>query len=349
MSDGAILSGQQYDKRNNIVEPFTEQVKDYTKPLSGPQLTGSESVAATEITPMDAGAAKVRTWDAAAIATELAALVIKVVGKTTVNLPSVLTSLTMTYNKNVGVGEGSHPTANQAFIVTGAGSATTHIQSQAQASASIIPDIIPAITQYSGVLVPCTHVFMYMATPVTMVALLAKLSSAAVMNATVLDLPVFKSKIHTFILKGMQFSLHQSADTDVSFSFNDDVSHWSKSVQWGSDKSTDAGLSNKVVSVGPVLNAAITIGSSSDTITATVTVDANSAAVTGSVPISAITNEPTPHSATATGSVSPTSISATSPTAVPVTGLYLVELNPDIGEYGLAYIHAVIVDFTNYA
>lgn len=347
MSDGNKLHGQQFDPRGpGLVLPFTEQVKDYGGAVDA-RVTGDEGDEFTEIHPIDKGAAKVVEWDSAAIADEMENFVIKVAGKTIVDLPDVLTGLSVTYNSSSGNGLGSHPKENQALVVTGAGAASARIVSSAQASAAMSVELIPTITRYGGKKVPCTHCFFYSPLPVTLATILSRLTT--IMGETVTDLPVFKEKIYTFVLKGGQVSLKQSADSDIGFSFNTDVSHWSKSVQWGSDKSVEVGITSRPMIIGPVINDSLSISNSSDNLSASTTVSANTNAVTGSLSIDAITNEPSDLQGSAEASVEPSSISATTPAAVPTSGLHLVDLDPSIGEYGHALIHAIVVDFVNYA
>jgi len=350
MADGEILSGQDYQPQGSgITRRFTEQVKDYDKATAtSAMLTGSEGTAGVEITPMDRAAAKVRTWDLTGIAAELAASVIKVAGKTRVDLPDVLTGLTSTYNQPLGVGAGSHPSSQQGFVATGtSGSGSLNPRATAQASAAILPDLQPAITTYRNLLVPCTHVFFYSPIPVTIATVLSRLTT--IMSATVTDLPVFKEKIYTFTLKGMQVSIRQSAETRVSAAYSDSGGNISKSYDYGDDKAGEVGVSVKTITLPPVINGSITISSATDSQAVSISVDASSMAITGDVTVSAITNTPTSLSATASAAITPSSISATSPASVPTTGLYLVDLQPSIGEFGHAFIHAVVVDFSVYA
>ena len=351
MSDGRILSGQQFDPRGDTtVLTYTEQVQDYDKNVS-PQVVGVEGVDGVEITPMDAAAAKVRTWDLAAIQAQLATSVIKVAGKTTVDLPDVLTAIAATYNKDFGTGVGSHPTSKQGLEVVGAGSGSLHPTASAQASASIVVDISPSITTYRNLKVPCTHAFFYMALPVTTAQILTRLATAALFGAPVTDLPVFRPKIHSFVLKGGQLALRQSADTEISCSESSDVTSHTKAYQSGDEYSKEVGVSSKTVTIGPVINGTINIsgGTSDTTGIVTISVDASCVGISGSINLSPITNTPAALSGTVSASVTPTSASATSPTGIPTTGLYLVDLTPDIGEYGYAFIHAEVVDFSVYA
>lgn len=351
MSDGNILSGQQFDPRGDTtVRRFTEQVMDYDK-SAAPRTVGVEGNDGVEITPMDAAAAKVRTWDLAAIRAELAASVIKVPGKTTVDLPDVLTAIAATYNKDHGTGAESHPTTQQGLEVHGGGSGSLRTSATAQASASIVVDITPSITTYRNIKVPCVHAFFYMEMPVTNAQVLTRLASAALFNATVLDLPIFRPKIHSFVLKGGQIALRQSADSEVAGSVNAAETVWSKSFQYGDGYSKEVGVSIRTKEIGPVINGTVNIsgGTSDTTGTVSISVDASCLGLTGAIDIATIDNTPAAVTGSASASVTPTSASATSPTAIPTSGLYLVDLNPDIGEYGYAFIHAVVVDFSVYA
>jgi hypothetical protein len=67
------------------------------------------------------------------------------------------------------------------------------------------------------------------------------------------------------------------------------------------------------------------------------------------VPVGVIANEPTPIMATVNAGVTPASFSATSPAAIPTSGKRLVAHTGDPADYGFTLIHAVVVDFAQYA
>ncbi len=340
MSDGAKLSGQQLRTKGNFIVPFTEQEQDYRGPNTL-RVTGAEGTAATEIIPTDRGAAKVRTYDFAAVAADLAASSIKIVGKTVVRqLPNVLTAYTVTYTKSGGNGASNYPTSQQAAVNAG----SIAPRATAQASAVIQPTLTWTMTYYEDLTVDCTHVFLYLASGTTLATILAALTT--VMGATVLGIPFFRpDKGCQITLKGEQVSVQQTATSTLHFQAG---TPGSASSEYGDSYSTEVAPTIRIETLPPHIRGAVSLtGSSSDTKTATTTVVAN---ITAAGSVSAlITNAPAAITLTATGSISPTSLAATSVTAVPVTGLYLTDINGEEDEFGLNLIHCVVVDFAQYA
>jgi hypothetical protein len=349
MSDGKKLAGQQFNPRGaGVVIPYIEQMVDYDKTNDGSvQLTGSENVVATEITPVDAASAKVRTYDLAAIAAIYEAVVFSVPGKTTVPLPNVLTSVTATFNKTHGDGQSLFPVTQQGAASAGSGSSSVSPHATAQSSAAIIADVEYEITNYRDILVDCQHYYFYLTGVSTMAAALTKV--AALAGATVTSLPIFKTRTHQITAKGMQVSLQANASTSATVSASEAASSWS--YEWGNGYSKEVGVSTKVVTIPETIHGTITIASPTDSDTATVTVKADSLAlyINATPIVPAITNSPAAITMTANGSVSPASLSATSPASIPTSGLYLADVNGSIDDYGFVLIHATVVDFAQYA
>lgn len=356
MSDGCRLYGVQYDLRKNLTFPFWERMFDYTGDTLT-RKTGQESgAAAMDQTPEDRQAAKVRQYDVAAIvAAALARPAQTGPAKVKVNLPDVLNSVTVTFNKNSGSGATNFPASQQAYSITNAGSGQADIRAQAQASAAIVPSVSWDIDSFSQIEVNATIVSFYFGPLVTMADVLSVCSVA--MGATVTDLPIFQSKQHQLVLKGQQVSLQATAETDVgsAFNSNDTLPASSGFVKWGDSYSQEVGVSSHVETIPYSIHGLLTIASNTDTATVTVTVKADTPAITGpgSAAIGAVTNEPTPITLTANGSVKTTSggntLSATPQTDVPRTGLKLVDVQSNEDDYGLSLVHATVVDMTQYA
>jgi hypothetical protein len=353
MSDGAILHGQQFDPRGvGIKLRFTEQVLDYDG-LDTARVSGAEGNALTEISPIDRAAAKVRVWDSASLAAEYNAALIEFPGKTTVDLPDVLTSITATYNKSSGSGASNHPVTQQGVIVTGGGSGGLSPKATAQGSAAIIADVTWNIESYRNIQVDCQHYFFYLTTTATLAQVLAKLATIPSCG-TVTNLPVFKPRSLQIKVYGGQVSVQQSADTKVSAGWSQNsagtVTSTIKQYEYGDSYSKEVGVSTKVLTIPPTIHAALSVGGlTNDSESVTVTVKANTGPLVGPAPVGTITNEPTPIMATVNGGVTPTSFPATSQTAIPTSGKRLVALTPNIGEHGFTLIHAVVVDFAQYA
>lgn len=356
MSDGVRMYGVQYDLRKNLTFPFWEEMYDY-RGNTVTRKTGLEVAAsAMDQTPEDRQAAKVRQYDPAAIvAAALARPAQTGPAKVKVpSLPDVLNSVTVAFNKNSGVGATNFPTSQQAYSITNAGSGQADIRASAQASAAIVPSVSWDIDSYSQILVNATIVSFYRGPLVTLADVLAVCTTA--MGAAVTDLPLFKSKQHQLVLKGQQVSLQAIAETDIGTSFNSNSPPASSGfAKYGDSYSQEVGVSSHVETIPYTIHGAITIASNTDTATVTVTVKADTPAIsgTGSANISPITNEPTPITLTASGSVKTTSggnsLAATAQTDVPKTGLMLVDVQSNEDDYGLSLVHATVVDMTQYA
>ena len=353
MSDGIIAHGQQFNPRGTGLKlRFTEQMQDYTG-TDAARVTGAEGNAVTEISPIDRAAAKVRVWNLAAITAEYEASVVEFPGKVTVDLPDVLTSITATYNKSAGSGASNHPVSQQYFYIVNGGSGGLSPKATAQGSAAIIADVTVNVTNFRGIQVNCQHYYFYLTSTATLTQIIAKLATIASCG-TVTDLPIFKPETKQIKVYGGQVSLQQSANTTVSSGFTQDKDNvlktTSQAFEFGDGYSKEVGVSTKVITIPPTIHAALSVsGLTTDTETVTVTVVANSAPIFGPAPLNTIINEPTPIQATVNAGVTPASLSATSPSTIPTSGKYLVAHTGDIAEYGFTLIHAVVVDFGQYA
>ena len=353
MSDGIIAHGQQFNPRGTGLKlRFTEQMQDYTG-TDAARVTGAEGNAVTEISPIDRAAAKVRVWNIAAITAEYEASVVEFPGKVTVDLPDVLTSITATYNKSAGSGASNHPVSQQFFYVLGSGSGGVSPKATAQASAAIIADVTVNITNFRGIQVNCQHYYFYLTSTATLAQIIAKLATIPSCGP-VKDLPIFKPETKQIKVYGGQVSVQKSANTTVNTGFgvdkNKKVTSSVRSLEYGDGYSKEVGVSTKVITIPPTIHAALSVdGLTTDTETVTVTVVANSCPIGPTVVVNTIINEPTPIQATVNAGVTPASLSATSPSTIPTSGKYLVAHTGDIAEYGFTLIHAVVVDFGQYA
>lgn len=347
MSEGAILAGQQYEPGKDRTFRFTEQAKDYTG-ANDARVTGSEGAAATDITPLDRAAAKVRTYNLAAIVALLEAEAFVTPIKLVLSdLPDVLTAVTVTHNNQKGNGAANYPVSQQDFLITGSGSGSLSPRASAQASVAILPSIVPTINdsyrrrKVNGRVV----VFNVAADVVTIATILTRLGT--ILSVSVTDLPVFKPVQVALAAMGQQFSVQQKASSTASAS----VSGTSNTVayEYGDEYSKEVGLSEKVEIIPPTIHGSITISDPTGSQQATVTVAANTKAISGAAAIGAITNEPTPITVTAESTVAPASISATSPASIPSTGTYLVDVAGQQDDFGVTQIRAIVVDFTQYA
>jgi len=330
--------GQNYNAKLNLVVPWTESTI----------APGASGTAKTDINPVDYAKQRNRTYGS--VTTAYDAVFFSGVGTTVVDLPDVLTGLSVVYNKAFGTGVSNYPATQQAGFVSGGGSLTTNPSNTVKASASIQPDLVYSITRYGGIKVPCVHYYFYLTGTVSITTVIARLLTGGV---TALQLPVFKTASQTFVLNGSQVEVQSTAKTSVTTSFDTNsagaLTRSAASTEWGDDYSENVSTSVKSVMLPATLHAAFNSLVVSDSTTATATASAPFFGHGPTVVVGSIPNAPGARTKVANASVFPTSLAATSPTTIPTTGKYIVDVSSEIGEYGYMLVHAVVVDFSVYA
>lgn len=419
--NGKLLQGQAYDPTDDIVVRFTERM------FQDDNADGILGQARTDITPHDEASSQVRVWESPA--TALDGIIYTFASTVNLQLPDVLVSVTITYNKSAQSSTSTHAVGTAVCTGT-SGGLDLNPSSSAQAGAAVVPDAQVEIAQTWGQNVPVTQYFFYLAGNVTTAAILAKLqtfltvatsgivagvvttttphglfanqpfkfitlntpsggvavattyfakvitdtthftysataggaalaghsAASGTLAPTISTWPVFRPVSHTLTLKGMQVSLQQSADSHHQDHWNTSdlskaISPFSGSLSEGQGK--DVGVTVRTVTIPPTIHPLITLSSTSDTADAATTVKANIPAITGTglaPSFSSVTNEPTPLTLTATGSVTPTSLATTGhQTSIPVAGLYLYQIDTSPYKYGYATVRAILVDFSFFA
>lgn len=359
MSDSTTRSGVQLDlQRGPLRLFFTEREYDYNNPNDDgtPRVTGQESNAGVDQTPLDRDAAKVRTFDLAQTIAEALALPPTVtLGKIRVPLPDVITSAQVTYSKSSGSGSSDHPAANQAGIVNGSGGLAFDPRSSSQGSAAVSPTLTFVRDSPSSVLVNCENYFFYAESPMTMVATLAAINTVA--PSAVVDLPILYPAEVQLLLKAGQVSARAGADVTVHASKSDAADVSSGDYAYGTDGSTEVGQQTQRDILPESLHDTITLSASDSqavTVTANVTTGAVSLA-TASTSIS-FTGATANRSITATAlasvlipAVGTAVVPPTNPIDIPRTGRYLVLIEGEEDIIGLIKVHATVVNFLQYA
>lgn len=363
MSDGKVKAGVQFDPNGTLALPFTERVYDYhgAGSVASPRVTGQEAVDGVEQTPLDEAAAKVIQYDLAAIAAAFEAEWIVTPGKTVVQtLPDVLVSVAVTYNVSVGNGTTSFPVSQQAFAISVRGSGSINPRATAEGTASILPSATWTMKRwYKSKLVNCVNYYFFLTQETTLAAVLTKLSAKA--SAAVNDFPDFRPVEHQLHCFGQQVSVQASAQSEASLAFTlEDVTTITSetaSFQWGNGSSKSNGVSEKVETIPEAIHGSLTIATDTlaQGVSATVVANTVDLTINAAVHVAAIVNEPAATEGTATGSITfENGIASTGATAgvsaIPTSGLYLVELNSESDErFGFTKIHAVVVNFAQYA
>jgi len=365
--NGATLPGQQYDSRTSVVKQFTETRMDRQS------ATAIAGQAATEIIPGQAQDALVRVFTDASAA-YLAVTPRLIAGYHNMladQVPDMLTGVTVTFNFSEQAGS---DTNDEPLVkVTGnSGTYNSDATSQAQAGASVMPSIQPEIKQ-TPQRVKCTNAFFYMVGNFTEEDLLTKLGGAAYFNASVLAWPIFRPVAHTVVLKGQQVSLRANCRAKQYLTFsgdgatlssyayefipgNDPTNYYGQGTITGKlneGSAVEAGLSNQIVTIPPTIHALITFSPNTLSKTASVTVAAKirQATVTGLLTgtLQGINNSPGTQNATAEANIYPTSLPATNVTAIPTSGLYLVDVQSSFVEEGVSFVHATVINASQFA
>lgn len=182
-------AGQTYNDDLDVVEQYTLAVVDAsTAPLGTNR---------KDITPMDSRRSRVKTVDIAAIAAVLDAYSVTYPSRTNVQLPDILTSITSVWESSAGSGE-----ATESGSASAAGSNTSislHGNVSADASSTIMPEVIIEITRPWGQNKSCVEYYFFLPNPVTEADILAKLPLVSAW-------PDFNPKSHTLVLRGQKAS-----------------------------------------------------------------------------------------------------------------------------------------------
>lgn len=313
---GQLLIGK---RRQNAVA-FTEQEMDQQDAVDN--FIGTQHV---EATPLDRGATRVRVLGNAALP---AALVID--STATINLPSVLKSLSIVYVKDDG---SATYTESGSAVGTGTYSIGLSLSGDCQASATCIPKAIHNIQNASRPNMPVKRAFLY-ATDTADV--LSQLTTA--LGATVNAWPNFKEESISLTLYGQKKTGTARSRAQGSLAASSGGS--SSSLTTGVGDGYDVSNIIEQVQLPNTLHGAFSLSaSSSQSSTAVSTIGGMGSIGTGVTKTTTIT---------ANGSVTPSSISATAITDIPASGLYLysAEFEPyDVKD--IAFVHAIVFDFAN--
>lgn len=333
---GETQKGLKYDEEGNIVIPFTQ----YMARRPGADTVCDALTAATEVVPNDRQSALVRTYTAPTTAQFRAAA--RIYSDTAdIQLPDVLESITVTFNQNKG--EGNHAENGGGISAGQTGNLTLSLNSRAQSSIAILPDIQPNIKRYYTRNLSVTKVLFYMTgASITQAAMLTELG--VILGSTVLAWPVFRPVAHTLTLNGFQLSLSADADVQQHVSWNS--SNVTRSYGQGTGKSYDAGVSVKTVRLPETIHGAISLATPTKTDKLKVKAEAGwtSEGTAANWPL--INSVSDIESAELTAFITPGTLAATSPAAIPTSGLYLYESPSALWKYGATRFLATIVDFS---
>lgn len=337
---GDLLHGQLFDKQEGVATPFTQQISNFNRGETSAHL----GTANYEIIPIDDNACQEKHFDVSAAQALRATLAYSSPTFIQMDLPDVLTNLTVYYNRNDGTGADVH--TGTGASVGDSWSFGMNLPGRASSSVSLIPDIFPVLERFDGQHVPATaYRFFYVGNP-TQTTIIASLLS--LFGATVNQLPLWKTETFTVSLFGQQISLSADVNAQQQASASDSNTTFTQSG--GQGYSIQTGVSSSPRVIPPCLHGNITIPNP----TLAVTIDASASAGwtgTGTGAFNAVSNPfptygvtSTTPTKTATATVKPSVLAATSPAAVPLFGLYLADVRAEFYEVNEWLITAYVVN-----
>jgi hypothetical protein len=247
------------------------------------------------------------------------------------DLPDVLESVSIVWSESLTEGDGdstgnSEVTGAKSYRVDGdvTRSATTRLEIQ--------PSLNVQVKRYWGRDLPATAKFFFLPInngAVTEEQVLAKLGAQ--------KWPVFKPRSNTLILKGIQLAVEVKAGVGQVLSENAQGELITSTNKSEVSQSTGQ-LNLNVVTLPFTINSTINLsGSTSQSKLVTARAKAK---LTGKLDAESDLSE----SYTGTASVQPTSIPATSPTAVPTSGIYLIQSRIEPYKWGYAKCSAIVLN-----
>lgn len=329
------LSGQLYDRQNDLVIQYTEQRK----------VTGSnQGDAGTEITPEDFSRSMVRVYNITAIKAAYAAFHLGVpdyVNFTDGDIPPVLTVLTANYTADSG--SGVHDETGAASSTGATISVSLSLTGSSEGSASVSPFVAPQILEVPKRPFAVMQYFGYMDGGFTQAQLLTKLAGVNFANATVNAWPAFKPVAITILAKTRKVS--GRAEAAASTSYGKGTDRVDAATSSGQSKSVQVSTGIQVIQIPPTLHANL-----AGSIPADATTNFSAVArvnLTGSGgPASKDSGTATTGTLTAGGGFSSTSLAATTITTWPTTGLYLFNVQTSQAEFGQVLFRAIVFDFS---
>lgn len=322
---GRLLHGLRMHGTHQVPVPFTKQMDSA---IDQADAIAEAATPLTEVEPKDRGASDVISY----ATLDLSNYWLSYDGiERRMRIPDVLTSLVLTYEK--GGGDTSYVEAADT-TASGSYSVGVSLSGQAQASAFVLPKIIPTLHETWSFNQPVSHYF-YFGQAFDQATILAKLS--AKLGTTVNAWPVFKPESITLKLVGQRTSSNARATFQGSVSSHSGGDSTSESAGFGEGQEFSPQV--ETVQIPATLHGAITLSPSSSSQTNTATAGISASGIIGGGG-GGVAN------CIATGSVTPTSIPATSPAGVPTSGLYLFDFDIEPAEtFGWFYAHAVVFDF----
>lgn len=316
------LVGQKFDRTLGVGVTFSQQV---TSVADAAGQLGNDD---TDITPKDALRSEVVISDVdAAVLDAYMRMYASTIPR--IDFPAILTSVSVTWETTQGIGDSAEQGAT---TITGGGNLYLNLPDSSQASATVIPDVVPIIQDVYAENIPATEYVFFVVDNTATSAVLARIPAS--------PWPLFRPVSHVFTCKGEKVSVRASANTQLSIHLG--TSDFSESVSQGDGGEQDFSSVVRSVTTKPVIHGTITL--TGDT-TKTATVLANAAST---IPgFAAATRN---ISLTAKGAVTPGTLGATPGiSAVPTSGLYAYRVTTEGYQSGYTLVRVLVVDFADLA
>lgn len=248
MSQGESQLGQELDDRFGITVPYVQEMLDRQE---ADKHIGDAN---TEIVPNDAASAKSRTFDLTKFAAVMDAFYIAYPNIVDVQLPDILDSIGIVWEKSQGVGSGTESGIANTTGTTFSYSLSSSIESQG--SAAVMPELAIEYTEGNIVGADVDDYYFFLKSPVTKDQIITKV--ALLSGIDVSAWPVYTPKGHTIVLRGQKVSISQRTNMRVSSQASPDGSSYAQSSGVGS--SEDYGSSIRAVSIRPTIHGQIVLG-----------------------------------------------------------------------------------------
>lgn len=332
---GSILKGSRKIGEINSNLAFSEQI---VTPPGDAELVADPDIT---YTPVNEFLSLKRTETAPTAA--LDAYYLSYASKANLQLPNTLTGISVVWQESGG--NGSYSTDVDGGM---SGPLPHHLSAtdsgSAHGSASAVPELQYTITENNGSGVDTTSHFFFLPLPVTTTDIIDFLKTKLGVG-TINTWPRFKPKAITLTLRGVKVAARANASGSLAYSIRDDgAEYYSRKVGEGTDY--DFSSSIGTITIPPTLHAAGTVsGTTSKDPAVDVTAEVGWTGWGTFPSLDASSNAATSGSA----SITPTSITATNYTAIPSSGIYLVDTRVEPFDWGYARVFAETLDASIFA
>lgn len=312
------LSGIEYEESFDFGIPYIERIAE-----------SIEDGISADIAPIGDGKYLVREYNKDEIESSLEAFYEKYPTRTNLNLPKILKSISLVWDKSETSGEQiSDSSYSGAFT-----SITLGDNGQNSLDVSVTPQFNLQFEEVNGSnIFADTHLF-FLRGPVTLEKILEKCQADKVW-------PVFKTKSYTFTSKGAQVSAVVDASYSISINANPVGLIANKNQQFKQSRS----ITNIVLNIPPCIHANLVC---KDANNATSKTASASASVYLQIPYIGSLG---PYEKTVTETVDVNiSLSQTSPPDIPRNGIYLIDSTVEPYKYGFFLVRAMTINASNFA